>query len=172
MMKTSILITGPPRSGKTTLITRLLRRIVVPVSGFYTREITSTDNRRTGFEIRCLDGTTGILALVGEKYPAKFGRYSVNLAAIRELMVPRMLEPEGLFILDEIGKMELICSEFRNLIPSLLARGNLIATISLKDTPDTTLFKKHPNVVLFTLSIHNRNSVLVQVIDLVNSLEI
>jgi len=61
MTKTNILITGPPRCGKSTLIEKLVNRIEWPVTGFFTREIKGKD-RRVGFSKNTLDGKEGILA--------------------------------------------------------------------------------------------------------------
>ena len=59
--KTNILITGPPRCGKSTLIEKVVSRIERPVTGFFTREIKGK-GRRVGFSINTLDGKEGILA--------------------------------------------------------------------------------------------------------------
>lgn len=72
--KTNILITGKPRTGKTTLVKRLvesLRR--VRAGGFYTEEITR-NNIRQGFKIVTLDGKEGILAKKGMPSPFPVGQ--------------------------------------------------------------------------------------------------
>ncbi len=50
MKAKNILITGPPRSGKSTLIEKLVRRIGRPATGFFTREIRE-GGKRVGFSI-------------------------------------------------------------------------------------------------------------------------
>ncbi|MDP3768707.1 MAG: nucleoside-triphosphatase [Dehalococcoidia bacterium] len=45
----AILVTGRPRSGKTTLIRDVLDAVDAPAAGFYTRERRGPDGRRTGF---------------------------------------------------------------------------------------------------------------------------
>jgi nucleoside-triphosphatase THEP1 len=41
----NILLTGPPRCGKSTVIERLVRQIKRPVTGFFTREIREEGKR-------------------------------------------------------------------------------------------------------------------------------
>ncbi|MHA2294767.1 MAG: nucleoside-triphosphatase [Candidatus Hodarchaeales archaeon] len=172
-MKENILITGNPGIGKTTVIKKLvfvLQNRNQPVSGFYTKEIRKygKHGRRTGFEIICLDGTRGILASTEQEFDMKFGRYSVNLEDIRELMVTRMKSPDGVFILDEIGKMELLEPTFRKSLFDLLDRGNLIATITIKDTPLTSRMKTHLTTTLLEMTMENRDSmseIIVRMLD-------
>jgi nucleoside-triphosphatase THEP1 len=57
----NILLTGPPRCGKSTLIEKLIKQIHRPVTGFFTREM-KKKGRRVGFSIVTLDGREGILA--------------------------------------------------------------------------------------------------------------
>ena len=46
----NILVTGPPRMGKSTLIERIVSKIRRPVTGFFTREIRE-GGKRVGFSI-------------------------------------------------------------------------------------------------------------------------
>ncbi|UCH07467.1 MAG: hypothetical protein JSV55_00235 [Deltaproteobacteria bacterium] len=61
MAKKNILLTGPPRSGKSTLIEAVIERIKEPVTGFFTREMRE-GGERVGFSINSLWGSDGILA--------------------------------------------------------------------------------------------------------------
>jgi len=62
----NILLTGPPRCGKSTLIQKLITKIEKPMTGFFTREMRE-GGRRVGFLIITLDGKQGILAHEGSK---------------------------------------------------------------------------------------------------------
>ena len=57
----NLLVTGPPRCGKSTVIEAAASRIDVSLSGFFTREIRE-HGRRTGFKIITLEGKEGVLA--------------------------------------------------------------------------------------------------------------
>ena len=108
MQPKNILITGPPRCGKSTLIERLVRGLKGPMTGFFTREIREGD-RRVGFSIPTIDGQEGVLAHTRIKGRVRVGRYGVNLADIEQVAVPAMMPTtaDEWVVIDEIGKMEL-----------------------------------------------------------------
>ena len=106
-----IFVTGPPGTGKTTLLARVADRLKaagVRVGGFITLEVRE-EGRRIGFDV--LDLMTGArapLARVGEGEP-RVGRYALKkegLMLAREALLRALNEAEVL-ILDEIGPMEL-----------------------------------------------------------------
>ncbi|KAH0691405.1 hypothetical protein KY289_018763 [Solanum tuberosum] len=109
--------------GKTTLIVRVLETLRnsnpnLKVQGFYTREIRE-GTERIGFEVVTLDGRTGLLAsnkissAQSLRWPT-VGRYRVDVASFESLALPELQvrEDTDLFIIDEIGKMELYSSSF------------------------------------------------------------
>ena len=61
MPANNILVTGPPRSGKSTLIEKVVQGISRPATGFFTQELREK-GRRVGFSITTLEGKTGVLA--------------------------------------------------------------------------------------------------------------
>jgi nucleoside-triphosphatase len=82
-----------------------------------------------------LDGHAGTLASSG-KQPPTVGTYSIHVDEFEKLVL-RYLDPvttpADLYVIDEIGKMELLSSQFRTRIIELLAQPtNLLATISKK----------------------------------------
>ena len=93
MRTMKILITGKPRSGKSTLINRLihwLQERSVQIGGIQTPEL--REGRRVGFEIIDLSSKArGILSHVNIKSIVKVSKYGVNLHAIREIGVPALL---------------------------------------------------------------------------------
>ncbi|MBA3016874.1 MAG: nucleoside-triphosphatase [Proteobacteria bacterium] len=54
-MKKNIFLTGPPSSGKTTIIKKVIKKLGIPASGFYTEE-ERADGKRLGFLMKTLDG--------------------------------------------------------------------------------------------------------------------
>ena len=60
-MKKNIFLTGPPSSGKTTIIKKVIKNLSLPANGFYTEE-EKVGEKRVGFLMKTLDGRTGYLA--------------------------------------------------------------------------------------------------------------
>ena len=90
MVTKNILLTGPPRSGKSTLIEAVVARIKEPITGFFTREMREA-GERVGFSINTLKGREGILAHKGMRSRYRVGRYGVNLKDIEDTAVPAMI---------------------------------------------------------------------------------
>ncbi|XP_057809368.1 uncharacterized protein LOC131023791 isoform X2 [Salvia miltiorrhiza] len=118
-----ILVTGSPGVGKTTLITRVLDALKLlnpslKIQGFYTREVREGFDR-VGFEVVTVDGRRGPLASSNNtsreshKWP-NVGRYKVDVSSFESSALPELevKEDTDLFIIDEVGKMELFSSSF------------------------------------------------------------
>ncbi len=126
-----IAITGKPRSGKTTLVKRLIPFIEglgLRPRGFYTQEVRER-GKRVGFDIVILpSGQTLPLARTGKK-PPRVGKYSVFV----ENLERALKEGAGdLLILDEVGKMELLSEKFREFLRKALnSSGHSILTYGL-----------------------------------------
>jgi nucleoside-triphosphatase len=158
MARAHILITGPPRCGKSTLIERVVRRLDGPATGFFTREL-RTGERRVGFAIETLDGKRGILAHQDLKSRYQVGKYGVNLSDIDGIAVPSLVpsEPEALVVVDEIGKMECFSRLFRDtLIRVLNSSHPVLGSIALKGDRFIQRIKARNDVFLIGLSDANR----------------
>jgi nucleoside-triphosphatase len=90
-MKTTILFTGSPGSGKTILIRNVISRLSMPVGGFYTQEIRQTGVRK-GFGIVTLDGQHGLLAHVNNQSRHRVGKYGVDIDALEGLALPAIVD--------------------------------------------------------------------------------
>lgn len=158
----NILLTGPPRCGKSTLIEKLIPKIEKPMTGFFTREIRE-GGKRVGFSIITLDGKQGILAHGGSKSEIRVGKYGVNFDSLDQIAVPSMIPstPEQIVILDEIGKMECSSSSFRKTLIQVLDSPNMvIGSIALKGIPFIEKIKKRPDVLLVRVHEKNRDSLV------------
>jgi nucleoside-triphosphatase len=160
-MKTkNILLTGPPRCGKSTVIEKLVTQIQRPVVGFFTREIKER-GRRVGFAIITLDGKEGILAHEESKSPRRVGKYGVNVDELDRIAVPSMIPgtADPIVIIDEIGKMECFSPLFREtLIKTLDSANPVIGSIAQKGNPFIEKIKERKDVLLVTVSEENRDS--------------
>ena len=106
----NILLTGKPKSGKTTLLRKIISKIPNKV-GFVTNEIRENGNR-VGFEVETNTGKREIIAHVDFDKEQSVGKYGLNIGNLNKLL-PRVssFEDEILY-LDEIGQMELQSKEF------------------------------------------------------------
>jgi len=134
-----ILITGPPGSGKSTFVSRLIDDLIsrgYTVGGILTPEIRER-RRRIGFKIiDLLKKREGVMASVFISSPYKVGRYSVDISAIEEVGVPALQDAilqADFVVIDEIGKMELFSRRFvKSLSDCFSSSKPVIATIGEK----------------------------------------
>ncbi|XP_052190068.1 uncharacterized protein LOC127799879 [Diospyros lotus] len=170
-----LLVAGPPGVGKTTLIIRVLESLKIShpnlkLQGFYTREIRQ-GNERVGFEVVTLDGRTGALASTTTSSPESIrwptvGRYRVDIASFESLALPELQvkEDTDLFIIDEVGKMELYSSSFFPAVLKVLESNvPMLASVPIprggRDIPGVARLKNHPGASIFTLSTANRDAI-------------
>ncbi|MCK5547900.1 MAG: NTPase [Thermoplasmata archaeon] len=135
-----VFVTGNPGCGKTTLIKKIVGEIKRPFSGFLTEEI-RTGKGRTGFKmIDLVTGQEGILANVDLKGGPKVSRYTVSVEDIERIAVPSLERDAELYIIDEIGKMEMFSNRFKTCLNELLSsEKDVIATLGkyfVKDYED------------------------------------
>lgn len=112
-MSTNHLVTGYPRSGKTTVIERTVDRLTdldVCVGGFYSPEL-RVDGERVGFEL--VDTVTNervTMAHVDWQDAPRVGKYSVAVEAVDEFAkraLPDARAGADLVVIDEIASMQL-----------------------------------------------------------------
>ncbi len=162
-METNFLITGHPRVGKTTLVKKLVAWFGhLALTGFYTEEIIERD-RRVGFRAVALNGSSVVFAHRDFRTDAhrRVGRYGVRPDVLETLALPH-LDPHrkraDLVIVDEIGKMELLSSRFReSMIRALDSEYPVLATIARKGTGIIKKIKARRDVALFELTRRNRD---------------
>ena len=162
MEKQNILVTGPPRSGKSTLIEKAIQVINKPTIGFFTREIRER-GQRTGFSITTLDGKTGVLAHQSVRSRFRIGKYGVNLKDIDQIAVPSMLPTryDQIVVIDEIGKMECFSRLFRETLIKILSSENqTIGSIAIKGNKFIENIKKRDDILLIPISEDSRDSAL------------
>ncbi|HET8564035.1 MAG TPA: nucleoside-triphosphatase, partial [Candidatus Binatia bacterium] len=116
--------------------------------------------QRIGFRFMTLNGQEGNLASVGTKEPT-VGRYSVHLEEFEKLVLPDLdpgTTPADLYVIDEIGKMELLSRRFRSKIIDLLAQPtNLLATIAKKGKGFIEQIKGRNDIELIEVTRTNRD---------------
>ncbi len=129
-MGNKILITGLPKSGKSTILEKLISNIKNK-KGFLTREIRK-NKERIGFKIVASSGKEGILASADFNTPYKVSKYCVDLKSF-ESILDELFEfnENDILYIDEIGQMELFSNKFKELVELYLNSKNLfIGTLS------------------------------------------
>lgn len=136
-MTSKILITGPPRCGKSTLMLRILNyyKGKRTIYGFLTPEV-KRNNQRIGFDIEDIRIRQRFeLARKDKSYKGRYriGKYRVftkNLDNYIETYQKLELSPQHLIIVDEIGKMELYSENFQDFVKNIFSLDvNVMATI-------------------------------------------
>jgi nucleoside-triphosphatase len=160
-MNLKIIITGPPRCGKSTIISKLIEYYTIEknysIYGFLTPEVKKSGNR-IGFDIQDIfSKERRRFARIG-KYntPNKLGNYGIFLEGLDKIIsnfktIP--LHKVDLFIVDEIGKMELFSKKFQDFITRIFTSDlSIIATIGLRvKHPIKDHLLNLPDVKLFNL---------------------
>lgn len=165
-MGKTILLTGRPRVGKTTIIKDVVRRLSGQAGGFYTEEIKER-GRRQGFKIVTLDGQEGILAHVDIKSPMRVSKYGVTLADLEDIGVAAIREAiaqKDYVVIDEIGKMELFSKAFRDTVWAAIHSDTFVlGTITLRSHSWADSVKALPQVTIIEVTQANRDEIARQI---------
>ena len=159
VVQKNILLTGPPGCGKSTIIEKIVQRINLPCTGFFTREMREK-GRRVGFSIATLDGRRGIMAHIDIRSRHRVGKYGVDLQSIDTIAVPSMLaeNDDVVVVVDEIGKMECFSAMFRETLLRVLDSPNtVVGSIALKGDAFVNAIKKRSDSRLIMVSEKNRD---------------
>ena len=121
-MRTNLLLTGSPRSGKTTVIRRVHECLEANghrVGGVYSPEI-RVDGDRVGFEIVDVMTDEGrVMAHVDRANGPRVGKYRVHVAnvdAVSTAAFPAAFEEAAVLLVDEIPPMEMYSDAFVRLV--------------------------------------------------------
>ena len=165
-MKPVYLLTGRPGTGKTSLVKEVATRMKGRAGGFYTEEI-RTGGIRQGFRLVTLDGKEIVLAHVSLHSPYRVSKYGVDIDGLERIGVPALHKAAGqceLVIIDEIGKMELFSTRFREAVSRIIDGGQrVLGTIMLNPDPWADAIKGQPPVNLITVTRDNYHQVREQV---------
>lgn len=156
-MQKNILITGQPRSGKSTLLEKVISDIPNKV-GFITKEILA-NGQRTGFKIRTHLGNELILADIHRSTPYKFSKYFVNVQAL-DTIIPEVatFNTNDILYLDEIAPLELFSEKFKRLVLQYLdSKNTCLATVKRGYADDfIQSIEKRDDVIFVEITAENR----------------
>lgn len=168
-MGNKILITAKPRTGKSTLIKKIISEVGYDkCGGFYTEEIRK-DGERIGFMIKSLDGNQGILASVDTESDIRVSRYGVDIATFESICLPSIktaLRDKEIIIIDEIGPMQMYSEKYKNLLLEILTSNKILIGTIFYDSYDwIDDFKKNKELELIELTFQNRDSISKDIIE-------
>ena len=172
-MGQTLLLTGRPGIGKTTIIKAVIAQLSdraggPPLAGgFYTEEILGPGGRK-GFRLNTLDGQSAVIAHVDFRSRSEVGRYGVKVDVIDRLgagAIRSAAEHNPIVIIDEIGKMELFSSQFQSAVLKAVSGSKIvIATAMQGDPPWLMALKALPNVTVWEVTKVNRTKLVDQVL--------
>lgn len=157
-----LLLTGRPGSGKTTVLRKVAGILDGwRLAGFYTEEIRE-DGERKGFRgVGFSDDEETVIAHVERPGQPRISRYGVDVAAIDELSKATLRvdeEDADAVLLDEIGKMECLSSEFLDSVTDLLDSPlPLVATVARTGSGLIAEVKNRPDALLWEVTEANRD---------------
>ncbi|OGI61983.1 hypothetical protein A2645_00910 [Candidatus Nomurabacteria bacterium RIFCSPHIGHO2_01_FULL_39_9] len=158
-MQKNIIVTGKPKSGKSTLLNKVISSIPNKI-GFVTNEV-RVDEKRIGFELQTHIGSRAMLASVDFNSPYKVSKYFVDIKNL-ESIIPEVsnFSSNDFLYLDEIGQMELFSEKFKELVNKYLNSPNTcIATLSyIFEDNLTKSIKERDDVILVEITAENREN--------------
>lgn len=155
----NILLTGPPSSGKTTVIKKVLSKFERKATGFHTEEI-KKNHKRVGFLMKTLDGKEGLLGHENIESVFHIRRYGVSIDNIEMIAVPSITPrfEDEIIIIDEIGKMECFSEKFcMAAVKALDARNIVLGTIAVGGTDFIREIKERNDIKVYDVTIKNRD---------------
>jgi nucleoside-triphosphatase len=162
-MGRTLLLTGHPGVGKTTVIQQVAAVLGLRAGGFYTEEISGPGGRK-GFRLVTLDGHEVVMAHMDIRTRHRVGRYgvdvatldSVGVAAIRKAIDSR---DAAAVVIDEIGKMEMFSGEFRGAVLKAMSSSKIVvATVMQKNHDWVSALKAMPQVTVWEITKANRDA--------------
>lgn len=133
-MPQNYFITGTPKAGKTTLIRKLVKELKkkgLKVGGFISPE-EKHHGTRTAFHVIDIEtGKKAILASVKGDGP-KVSKYHVNVRSFENTVLPAMRKCNkyDVFVIDEIGRMEMKSRKFVNMLDEVFeSKTPLVASL-------------------------------------------
>ena len=170
MTELGAFITGPPGVGKTTLVVKVvdrLRAMGVRVAGFYTIEARE-QGVRVGFRlVNVNSGEWRWLAHVNIVEGPMVGRYHVDINTV-EWGLALLNEPGNLYVIDEVGPMEMKHPLFLRRVEEVVKSRHFIVTVHVRMTD---WLRTHSSLGrVFRLSYTNRDAMVNDVLNYLRGL--
>jgi nucleoside-triphosphatase len=164
-----LLLTGRPGVGKTTVLRKAAELLAGwRIAGFYTEEMRESGTR-TGFRGLAFDGASeAVIARADDPGQPRIGRYAVDVAAIDEIAGATLRFDEDevdAVLIDEIGKMECLASEFLDSVTDLLDTAlPMVATVARQGTGLIAEVKNRPDALVWEVTPDNRDRLPAEIV--------
>jgi nucleoside-triphosphatase len=156
-----IFLTGVPGIGKSTIINRVLEETGLSAKGFRTVK-ESADERGSSFIYLYSygSGSPNGRSVVACRYE-ETGGFAVCTGAFDEAGVAALENTANaeLILMDELGFMESEACRFQEKVMEILNGDiSVLGVVKERDTPFLSGIRSHPEVVVFEITIENRDS--------------
>lgn len=169
LMGRTLLLTGRPGVGKTTVIQTIAASLGHLAGGFTSEEMRGPGGRQ-GFRLVTLNGQEAVMAHVDlrESNRPRVGRYGVDVRAIERVGVAAVreaMQAGQIVVIDEIGSMELFCGPFKDIVLKVIGSPHtLLATVMSKPNPWVDSLRALPQVTVWEVTIQNREQMAQRVL--------
>lgn len=158
-----ILLTAPPRTGKSTIIEKFIQQYEGKKVGILAKEIRNSNGERVGFKSVDLEGNERTFMHV-DKIDSNVvigNKYKVDVNAVDDFVVSEIaqtVEPDTVIIVDEIGRAQSVSSKFLHAVEDLLnSDKNMLCTILHDDEEWARKYKEHPESIILEVTEQNRD---------------
>jgi len=160
---TNIVLTGPPRIGKTTIVKAVISELTDRCAGFYTEEIKEQEER-VGFKLMTLSKNSCTLAHKEIRGHSHVGKYGIDLRCVEEVgvgAIKKGIRTGKVVIIDEIGKMEILSRSFRlSVLDALDSKSPVLSTMLFKRHPFCDKIKARKDVEVLEVTEANRDKLV------------
>lgn len=160
-MARTVLLSGRPGIGKTTLIKKVIDSLPGRSGGFYTQEI-RREGRRVGFEIVTLQGSRATLAHIERAGGPRVSKYRVDVENVTAVAVPAIQQAVAeaeYVVIDEIGRMELFSAAFQEAVTQAISSPkSVLGTVMSKPNTFVDSLRRMPTVDVVEVTVANRDT--------------
>ncbi len=170
-MGRTLILSGTPGIGKTTLIKAVIKELGDQAGGFFSEEILGPGGRK-GYKLVTLDGQWGIMAHADFKSKSNFGRFGVETHIIDRLgagAINAALTDKPIVVIDEIGKITMFSSQFQSAAVKAVGSPKVVLATAMSDNhPWLMALKAFPGVTVWEVTKKNRTALVKQVLEWIN----
>ncbi len=171
-MGRTLILSGTPGIGKTTLIKAVIKELGDQAGGFFSEEILGPGGRK-GYKLVTLDGQWGIMAHADFKSKSNFGRFGVETHIIDKLgagAINAALTDKPIVVIDEIGKNTMFSSQFQSAAVKAVGSPKVVLATAMSDNhPWLMALKAFPGVTVWEVTKKNRTALVKQVLEWVET---